>query len=186
MSKKKLTDMKMSLYLKELNLLDLEKEYVEEFTTYYKPLFMEEAIKQGFVNPIISGETNNDKTSKKICPYQVSEKEKKIIKTIFRNIAKECHPDKTKNSVRVKWYEEAQIAYEKNDLLTLYKIGKKINIEMDFSGDEFILLQKTIEEKKKELQSVSGSFLWLWVHCETQEEKNEIIKKFINQTNQQR
>jgi Mg2+ and Co2+ transporter CorA len=57
---------------------------------------------------------------------------------------------------------------------------------MDFSGDESILLQKTIEEKKKELQSVSGSFLWLWVHCETQEEKDEIIKKFINQTNQQR
>jgi hypothetical protein len=56
---------------------------------------------------------------------------------------------------------------------------------MDFSGDESILLQKTIEEKKKELQSVSGSFLWLWVHSETQEQKDEIIKQFINQTNQQ-
>ena len=103
----------------------------------------------------------------------------------FRSIAKVCHPDKTKSPIRVKWYEESQIAYEKNDLLTLYKIGKKINIEIDFEINGTILLQKTIEEKKKELQSVSGSFLWLWVHSETQEQKDEIIKQFINQTKQQ-
>jgi len=40
MSKKKLNDLKINLYLKELNLLELEKEYVDEFTTYHKPLFI--------------------------------------------------------------------------------------------------------------------------------------------------
>ena len=184
MSKKKLNDLKLNLYLKELNLLDLEKEYVDEFTTYHKPLFMEEAIKMGYESPIVTGETNSCGI-KKDKPFEVSEKEQKTIKSIFRAIAKECHPDKSKNPLRSKWYEESQIAYEKNDLLTLYKIAKKINIEIDFESNGFILLQKTIEEKKKDLQLVSGSFLWLWVHSETQEQKDEIIKQFINQTKQQ-
>ena len=185
MSKNKLNKMKLDLYLKELNLLESEKQYVDEFTSHYKPQFMEDAIKLGYVSPIITGETNSSCGIKKDKAFEVTNEEKKTIKTIFRSIAKECHHDKTKSPIRVKWYEESQIAYEKNDLLTLYKIGKKINIEIDFEINGTILLQKTIEEKKKELQSVSGSFLWLWVHSETQEQKDEIIKQFINQTKQQ-
>lgn len=177
--------MKLDLYLKELNLLESEKQYVDEFASFYKPQFMEEAIKSGYVSPIVTGETNTTGVVKKDKSFDVTNEEQKIIKTIFRSIAKECHPDKTKNPIRVNWYEEAQIAYEKNDLLTLYKIAKKINIEIDLNIDGTILLQRTIEEKKKELQSVSGSFLWLWVHSETQEQKDEIIKQFITQTKQQ-
>jgi hypothetical protein len=183
MSKKKLNDLKINLYLKELNLLELEKEYADEFTSYHKPLFMEDASKHGYVAPIITGESISCGIKKDI-PFEVSEKELKTIKSIFRSIAKECHPDKSKSSVRIKWYQESQIAYEKNDLLTLYKIAKKLNIEVDFETNGFTLIQKTIEEKKKELQSISKSFLWLWANSETQEEKDEIIKQFINQTNQ--
>ena len=79
MSKKKLTNMKMNLYLKELNLLELEKEYVDEFTTYHKPLFMEEAVKMGYKSPIVTGETISCGI-KKDKPFEVTEKELKIIK----------------------------------------------------------------------------------------------------------
>ena len=44
MSKKKLNDLKLNLYLKELNLLESEKQYVDEFTSHYKPQFMETLI----------------------------------------------------------------------------------------------------------------------------------------------
>lgn len=185
MAEKKLSDLKLKLLLKELNLLESEEEYNNEFTLYYKPKFMEDAIKFGYVSPIITGETNSSCGIKKEKSFEVTDEEKKTIKTIFRSIAKECHPDKTKNPLRVKWYEEAQIAYEKNDLLTLFKIAKKINIEIDFEINETILLQRTLDEKKKELQQVFSSFLWLWVHSETQEQKDNIIKEFINQTKQQ-
>ena len=184
MSKSKLNKMKLDLYLKELTLLESEKEYVDEFTSYYTPQFMEEATKLGYSPSIITGETSSHFDKKKDKQYEVTPEEEKTIKRIFRSIAKECHPDKTNSQIRIKWYNESQIAYEKNDLLTLYKISKKINIGIDFEKNEILLIQKTIEEKKKELQPVSGSFLWLWVHSETQEEKDEIIKKFINQTNQ--
>lgn len=174
--------MKLDLYLKELNLLDSEKEYLKEFQGVYQPMFMEEARKQGYEPKVITGETNFNCGLKKENTFEVTKEEEKIIKTIFRSIAKECHPDKTKSPIRVKWFEESQIAYEKNDLLTLYKFAKKLNIEIDFEINKTILLQKTIEEKKKELQQITTSFLWLWVHADTDENKKEIILKFINQT----
>ena len=143
---------------------------------------MEEAIKQGYEPKIVTGETNSSCEIKKENSFEVTKEEEKIIKTTFRAIAKECHPDKTKSPIKVKWFEESQKAYEKNDLLTLYKFAKKLNIEIDFEINKTILLEKTIEEKKKELQQITTSFLWLWAHSETEEEKQEIISKFINQT----
>lgn len=182
MSNTKLSKMKLDLYLKELNLLDSEREYLEEFRGFYQPKFMEEAIKQGYEPKIVTGETNSSCGIKKENSFEVTKEEEKIIKTIFRAIAKECHPDKTKSPIRVKWFEESQIAYEKNDLLTLYKFAKKLNVEIIFELNKTILLQRSIEEKKKELQQITTSFLWLWVHSETEEEKQEIILKFINQS----
>lgn len=174
--------MKLDLYLKELNLLDSEKEYLEEFRGFYQPKFMEQALKQGYEPRIVTGETNSSCEIKKDNAFEVTKEEEKIIKTIFRAIAKECHPDKTKSLIRAKWFEESQKAYEKNDLLTLYKFAMKLNIEIDFEINKTILLEKTIEEKKKELQQITTSFLWLWAHSETEEEKQEIILKFINQS----
>ena len=110
---------------------------------------------------------------------EVDEEELKTIKSVFRSIAKICHPDKTKNIYKNKLYEEAQFAYEINDLLTLYKITKKLNIDVEINLTTIILLEKIIEDKKKEVRSVESSFLWLWVNSKTQEEKDEIINKFI-------
>jgi hypothetical protein len=175
-------DKKLKLFLKELNLLDSEKEYLEEFRGFYQPKFMEEAIKQGYEPKIVTGQTNSSCEIKKDNAFEVTKEEEKIIKIIFRSIAKECHPDKTKSPIRVKWFEESQKAYEKNDLLTLYKFAIKLNIEIDFEINKTFLLEKTIEEKKKELQQITTSFLWLWVHAETNKDKKEIILKFINRT----
>jgi hypothetical protein len=99
MSKNKLNKMKLDLYLKELNLLESEKQYVDEFTSHYKPQFMEDAIKLGYVSPIITGETNSSCGIKKDKAFEVTNDDKKTIKTIFRSIAKECHPDKTKSPI---------------------------------------------------------------------------------------
>lgn len=176
----KLKSLKLSLLLKELKLLDSEKEYIDEFTNHYKPIFMDELSKNGYKPKIITGETKNnisDTINKKI--IEVSEDELKTIKTIFRTIAKICHPDKTKNLYRNKLYDQAQVAYEINDLLSLYRITKKLNISVDLTVDSLILFEKIVVDKKKELKEIGSSFLWLWVNETNDEKKMEIINKFI-------
>jgi len=64
--------------------------------------------------------------------------------------------------------------------LVLYKIAKKLNIDVDLDSNNLILIEKIITDKKKQLSSVETSFLWLWVNSESQEKKDEIIKQFIN------
>ena len=78
-------------------------------------------------------------------------------------------------------YTEAQRAYDKNDLLTLYKIAQKLSIEVDLDETNIFLLEKIVNEKKQELKSLETSFLWLWVNAKTDEEKNQIILQFVNQ-----
>lgn len=176
---KKLNDLKLTLLLKELALLDLEKDYNDKFIEYYKPLFFEEANKNGYEPKIITGETFTNTQSKKQTKYEVTDSELRTIKNLFRQIAKISHPDKTKNIYKNKLYEESQIAYDENNLLVLYKIAKKLNIDIELDVNNLILVEKIVNEKKKEISSVGTTFLWMWANAETEEKKDEIIKQFI-------
>lgn len=175
----KLKNLKLSLLLKELALLDLEKNYIDEFTSHYKPIFMDELAKNGYKPKIITGETISHIQSQKQNPIEVTDEESKTIKNLFRQIAKMSHPDKTKNIYKNKLYSEAQIAYDTNNLLVLYKVANKLNIDIELNINNLILVEKIITDKKKELSSVETSFLWMWVNADTEEKKNEIIKQFI-------
>ncbi len=177
----KLKKLKLDLYLKELKFLDSEQDFYDEFITHYKPIFMDELTKNGYQPQITTGETIQDNiqtTQKK--SFEVKDDESKIIKSTFRSIAKLSHPDKTKNIYRNKLYEQAQIAYETNDLLTLYKIAKRLNIEIELTVSTVLLLEKIVDDKKKEMGGIKTSFLWLWVNAQTEEEKQEVINKFLN------
>lgn len=180
----KLKNLKLDLLLKELKLLDSEKDYIDEFTAYHSPTFMEELSNNGYVAETPTGETNNHniKNSQKNV-IDVNDEDRKLIKNIFRSIAKTSHPDKTPNQYKNKLYNEAQIAYDENNLLVLYKIAKKLNIEIEISINTITLLEKIVEDKKKQLKSVETSFLWLWVNSDTQEKKDQLINQFLNKHN---
>lgn len=181
MSTKNLNNLKLNLLLKELNLLETEQEYNDKFVEHYKPLFMEELLKLNESLPAQSGETQFDKTDKTI-KIEVSEEEEIKIKNVFRSIAKLCHPDKTKDEVLIEIYSEAQKAYESNDLLTLYKLTQKLGIEVDIDENNILLLQRIVDEKRKQIRSVYDSFLWLWVNSKTDEDKMNLIKMYITQS----
>lgn len=180
MSSKNLNNLKLNLLLKELSLLETEQEYNDKFVEHYKPLFMKEVLKLNESLPAQSGETQFDKTDK-IIKIEVSEEEEIKIKNIFRSIAKLCHPDKTKDEELIKIYSEAQRAYEENDLLTLYKLSIKLKIDVDIDENNILLLQRIVDEKKKQIRSAYDSFLWLWVNAKTDEDKMNLIKMFITQ-----
>jgi hypothetical protein len=175
----KLKQLKLDLLLKELKLLDSEQKYVDEFNGYYSPIFMEELAKNGYV---IEQPTENIQPIKKE-PIEVNDNDQKLIKSTFRSVAKESHPDKTKNPYKNKLYEEAQIAYDNNDLLTLYKVAKKLNIDVEMNVNTISLLEKIINEKKQKLKSVEVSFLWLWTNSQSQEQKDELINQFLSKHN---
>ena len=176
----KLKTLKLDLLLKELKLLDSEKSFIDEFTNHYSPIFLQELADNGYQAPKPIETENSERPRSKEKPIEVNESDAKLIKSIFRSIAKISHPDKCKNLYRIKLYEEAQIAYEQNNLLVLYKIAKKLNITVEINVQTISLLEKVIVEKKKEIKSVEDSFLWLWVNADDEEKRNELVQRFID------
>jgi hypothetical protein len=175
----KLKKMMFDLLLKELKLIDSEREFKDKFIEHYRPIFMDELSKNGYKPEIITGETTTIINKKEDKIIDVNEEELKTLKSIFRNIAKLCHPDKTKNQYKNKLYEEAQIAYETNNLLIIYKIAKKLNIEINLNHSNLELLKTIVEDKKNEIKEIEKSFLWLWANTDSDDKKNELINNFI-------
>ena len=77
MVENKLNNLKLKLLLKELNLLETEEEYNNEFTTHYRPIFMKEIENSGEELPVSSGNTNSENT-KKENKFEVSEEEEPL------------------------------------------------------------------------------------------------------------
>lgn len=183
MKNHKLYEYKIKILLNELETLELNEIYVEEFTNTYKTQFMSEVVGLSDESITNSGDTKNGETQiKKEDIYDVDEDDKQRIKEIYRTIAKQTHPDKINDNYLNQIYIESHKAYEKNDLLSLYKLCKKLNIEIEFVESDITLLQKIVNLKKQKSTVLETSFLWLWVHAKTKEEKESVIYLYIKQS----
>lgn len=185
--KDKLKGLELKKLLQEFQFLEIDKEYKDEFVDHYKPLFMKEVQAKKTPEQREAELKNtpppppNEEEIKPKDVFDVSEEELVKIKSIYREIVKVCHPDKTGNEEYINEYMLAKEAYEKNDLLTLYTISMKLNILVDIDENNVFLLKRNIEQKRKELNELEKSFLWIWVYSPTEVEKNKIIELFIQQ-----
>lgn len=183
MENKKLLNFKLKILLNELEILELNEIYAEEFSNTYKGKFMEDVAKLSEDNPTTTGDTKDQKSQLKETEiYEVTEEEKQKIKIVYREIAKKCHPDKVIDSYLNNMYMQAHEAYDKNDLLTLYRICQKLNMEIELDQSYIDLLQRIVNVKKQKSVILESSFLWLWVHAKTKEEKETLIIQYINQS----
>jgi hypothetical protein len=113
-------------------------------------------------------------------PIQVEDiKTMEKIKKVYRLIVKRTHPDKTKDERLVDLYMKATEAHDLNNLFELYLICMELNIQISIEEEDFVLLTKIIEEKKKEIKSVENSFIWLFINAPNEEEKEKIIDIYI-------
>jgi hypothetical protein len=93
MKNKKFYNYRFKMLLNELEILDLQNQYVEEFTNEYKSLFMTEVSKHSDQPVVVSGDGKENKSVIKDTEiYEVTEEEKQKIKEIYREIAKSTHP----------------------------------------------------------------------------------------------
>ena len=96
------------------------------------------------------------------------------------DIVKVTHPDKIDSEEMLDTYIKAKEAYSDNNLLELYMICVDLNIDVELEGEDVENIMEVILLKRKEMSDLETSFLWLWVHAQTQEIKDEVVLKFIN------
>ena len=181
-------ELELKKLILELELIEIDEEYIKEFIDNYKKLFNDhlKTISPEFhekINTPSQPDTNekleNSYDEEEV--IQVDEEEIKKIKKIYKEISKICHPDKISDEELNELYIQAKILYEKNNLLGLIKICKKISLDFEIDQNDITILKRTLKDRKSKLTKIEGTFLWLWVNTETEDEKEKIIKMYIQQ-----
>ena len=182
MTKKKLQIQKV---IQEYNLLNTDYELKNNMVEEYRAEFLKETF-----NEDKSKEQDIDSTPKKteakIKNEDIPKDTKDKIKKIYREIVKQTHPDKVNSEVLNNYYLDATRAYDLNDVLELYIICEKLDIDTEISNLELELFDKLIEIKKSEIRRIEESFIWVWINSKSEEEKQKIVDRFITFCNNNR
>lgn len=102
-----------------------------------------------------------------------------LVKKLYRNISTKTHPDKVSNKFLNDLYLKAQVAYNKNDIFTLYLICNDLDIPYEFPTEEISKFRENIKIIKTQNTLVEQSYLWVWIHEEDEIKKKLLILHFI-------
>lgn len=174
----KIKKLQIQKVIQEYNLLNTDYELKNNMVEEYRLEFLKETF-----NEDKSEEKNINNTPKKtevkIKNEDIPKETKAKVKKIYREIVKQTHPDKVNSEVLNNYYLDATIAYDLNDILELYIICEKLDIDVEISNLELELFDKLIEIKKSEIKRIEESFIWVWINSKTEEEKKEVVDRFI-------
>ncbi len=100
-------------------------------------------------------------------------------KKAYREIVKNTHPDKVKNSKLNDTYLEATSAYESGDLITIYRICLDLNIKIDLTDEEIDKIKNKINVFKNRIKFLESTYTYRWLKSIDIEDKNKVILSFI-------
>lgn len=121
----------------------------------------------------ISQNSNNDNIDDE------NELQDSKFKKAYREIVKNTHPDKVKNTKLNDTYLEATSAYESGDFVTLYKICADLNINLDLTDDEIDKIKNKINIFKSRIKFIESTYTYRWLKSNDLEDKNKVILSFI-------
>jgi hypothetical protein len=183
----KLVDLQINKLIQEYSFLKSDEELKKELINTKQKDFLDSVnSKLDELNPQDSNhepKTKQEPKSKKIEPKidisGISENTKIRIKKIYRNIVKVTHPDRVDSDELKELYMEATEAYEAYNIFELCFISKKLNIKVKLSLEETKTLNDLIDSKKDEIKKIESSFIWLWLITPNENDKNELVDRFI-------
>jgi hypothetical protein len=177
---KRLEQLEIKKLLQEYSFLLLDEEYKTEVVDGSREEFLSKIREtRGNEPPPIPTEPQEKKKKDKIDPNSVDKSTKDKVKKLYREIAKVTHPDKAKTDEHTELYIQSTVAAEEFDLFTLYEICAKLDISHSIDVEDKDILKIRINKKRDELKSIESSFIWLYVHAQTEEEKQQLINHFI-------
>lgn len=103
----------------------------------------------------------------------------KKIRSLYREIAKATHPDRTKNKKLNEMYLRATKCYDSLDIPGTYSICEELDIVYDIDDEDFDLISKKIENLKQVINFMESTLTWKWYSSKDENEKTRIIINYI-------
>lgn len=124
--------------------------------------------------------------------YQMTQDELEIheaFNKVFRKIALKLHPDKLDKSLssaeredKLNMFKEAKMALEERKYFIILDIAEKFNITTPRNYKQQIRwMKKETNKLNQELSKEKGTYNYIFSECDTADEKNDVIKRFMLQ-----
>jgi hypothetical protein len=101
------------------------------------------------------------------------------LKSLYRLIVKLTHPDKIKNINLNELYLKANVAYEKNDIFTIFEICSKLDIPYDLDESDKHKMSNEVLSLKGKSEFLETTYTWQWYHTTNEMLKQNIILNYI-------
>ena len=104
------------------------------------------------------------------------------LRKTFQDVAKKTHPDKLmdlapeEKKYKELLFKQAQSAVEDKDLMKLFDVAEKLDIEMPSPDEEQLeLLKSDITRTRKKMKEIKDTTSWQWFHAKDQDKKAMMI-----------
>lgn len=178
----KLNELKIKRILSEYKFLLDDSEYKTEIIDSGKSEFLNqvsEVVKKSGLKSKEDSDRNTSKSlNKKIEDSDMSKSSKNSFKKMFRNIVKVTHPDRTGSDRLLDTYTQAKEAYDTNDYLKICAISNNLNLEVIIEDEDLDLILKLMDIKRKEIESLEKSWMWVWLNSASQAEKDLLVNSY--------
>lgn len=109
----------------------------------------------------------------------ITESKPEKLKSLYRQIAKSTHPDKSSQENLKELYLDAQKAYESNDILQIMSICERLKIDYEISPIEVDLVREEIKMKRDRISFLESTYTWKWFTENSVDKKNQIIINYL-------
>lgn len=111
-----------------------------------------------------------------------------IFKKLFKKLAVHLHPDRAKGLTdeeredRLQMFKEAKQALDEERYFYLLDLSDRFKIRLPKNyRQQTRWMNKKIEQLDQEIKSQQGTYNFIYAECETEEEKENLIKMFLKQ-----
>lgn len=112
-----------------------------------------------------------------------------VFRKIYRALALHLHPDRLSPSMsekqkelHLKKFKTAKSALEDKHYYNLIILAEQYDIEIpEMSGKQSEWIEREIRSMSHKIQNLQGSYSFLFSNCETEDQRENLIKQFIMQ-----
>jgi len=123
-------------------------------------------------------DSNYDEAGLLVLEEKVKNEEKKKFTKLFKQVAKVTHPDKNEGTMLD--FKAASAAYEKGNWSMLLQVAEDYNIIPEDLSEVLPIMKEEAKRLRKKIQSNKTMYSWKFQECETEQEREKLVKQFLN------
>lgn len=134
----------------------------------------------------VNTEDSKSNDNKDILPVKERDDSPKWVKKLYRQIAKETHPDKynsnTPEMVRElmkEYFTIASTSYEEKEYANLLMVANDLKFDIESTEEKLMIIKEAVTGKKQKIKTNMSSLAYQWYHV-SEKDKSKYFKTILN------